>query len=91
MGFWKNLFKTKKIIKTEIVEHKEGLSEDEEFENLVIGDMEAGFEGMLAADVYNQYHSSETTFKVFYDDGSCILETVNDNSKRCDYLSQFLK
>lgn len=91
MGFWKNLFKTRKIIKTEIVSHEEGLSEDEEFDNLVIGDMEAGFEGMLAADIFNQENSSKTTFKIFYDDGTCVFETVNDDSRRFEYLSQFLK
>ncbi len=90
MGFWSNLFKTKSIIKTEIVGHKEGLSEEEQLDNLVIGDMEGGFDGMVVADVYNQYHCSQTTFKVYYDNGTYKFETVDDDSRRYHYLLQFL-
>ena len=40
-----SFFKCKTIENVYILEHIEGLSEDEQIDNLVIGDMEGDFEG----------------------------------------------
>ena len=93
MGIFKWLFsKVKQIEKTEIVEETEGLDEDEQFTNIIIGDELGGFEGAVAADVYNQYHSAKTTFLVTYTDGTTeLVETENGSSwyrKYMRYLSE---
>lgn len=90
MGFWKNLFTPKKIIRTEIIGQTDGLDESNKLANLVVGHREGGFDGMVTADVYNQYHSAKTTFKVYYDNGSYTTETVYNDSSRYNYLLQFL-
>ena len=91
MSFWKKLFNIKKIIKVEFVEHIDGLDEDEKLANLVVGDMEGGFEGAVVADVYNQYHSAKTVFRVYYEEGTIALEEVEDYSSRYNFLVKLLK
>lgn len=93
MGIFKWLFsKVKQIEKTEIVEETEGLDEDEQFTNLIIGDELGGFEGMALADDYNQRNAGTTTFLVTYTDGTTeLVETTTGNSwykKYMRYLSE---
>jgi len=49
MGFWKNLFKNKLIENVEIVSHKAGLDKDDKLDNLIVGDLSGGFDGMVIA------------------------------------------
>lgn len=88
MGFFKWLFGTnKQILRTEIVEETDGLDEDEQFTNIIIGDELGGFDGAVAADVYNQYHSAKTTFLVTYTDGTTeLVETENGSSWYRKYM-----
>ncbi len=81
---------SKGIIKTEIVDHINGLDENEELMNLFVGHNEGGFGGMVTAQVYNQYNFSKTIFKVYYSNGSNSLITVLDNSSDYNYYIKFL-
>ena len=90
MGFWKNLFKTKLIENVEIVSHKDGLDEDDKLDNLIVGDLSGGFDGMVIADMYNDENSAETTFKITYDDGSIDFVTTQDGDKKYNYYINFV-
>lgn len=90
MAFWKNFFKTKLIENVEIVFHKNGLSEDDKLDNLIVGDLSGGFDGMVLADMYNDENSAETTFKITYDDGSFEFITTQDGSKKYNYYINFV-
>ena len=81
MGFLKNLFKRKCIIKTEIVDAEDGLDAEEQMCNELLAYEEFGFEGFIDATIYNDCNSPKTTFLLYYDDGSTELATVNDDSK----------
>lgn len=74
-------FKFKKIVSVVIIEEIDGLDEDEQLENLVVGDMIGGFDGMVCAEIYNQDHSAQTVFLVTYDDGS-QERILTDNGSR---------
>lgn len=91
MGFWSNLFKSKKIIKVEIASRKAGFSEEDQLSHLVIGHMEGGFDGMVTASVYNDYHSAETTFKVYYDNKTYKFITAKDGSTTYNYYIRLVK
>ena len=49
-----SFLKSKTIEKVYILEHIEGLSEDEQMDNMIIGDMEGDFDGLVWADMYNE-------------------------------------
>ena len=91
MGFFSNLFKKKNVVKVEIIDHEDGLDEEDKLDNLVIGDMEEGFEGMICADIYNEYNSANTTFLIYYDDNSTKMITVNDDSRDFNYYMNFVE
>ena len=55
MGFLKNLFKRKCIIKTEIVDAEDGLDAEEQMCNELLAYEEFGFEGFIDATIYIGY------------------------------------
>jgi len=91
MGFWKRLFSNKTIFKVEIVDHKDGLDADDRLDNLIVGDMIGGFDGMVMSEIYNDDHSAETTFKVYYNNGSTELITTQDGDSDFNYYINFVE
>ena len=59
-----SFLKTKTIEKVYILERIEGLSEDEQIDNLAFGDVEGGFDCLVMADMYNEEHCAKTKFKI---------------------------
>lgn len=74
------LFKFKKIVKVEIVEQSEGISEDDQLTNLAVGHMMGGFDGMVHASLLNESEGPTTTFLITYDNGTTEIKTVLDNN-----------
>ena len=73
------LFKINKIVKVELVEQIDGftqyMSEDDKLTNLALGHMTGGFDGMVAADVYNMCNEKKSVpakrrYRITYSDGS---------------------
>ena len=89
MGFlnWV-LGKSKQIARTEIVDHIEGISENDKLTNLAAGHMMGGFHGMMHASSLNSYESAKTIFLVVYTDGSSeYVETEDGSSAYRKYLN----
>lgn len=81
------LFKKKKIVKVEIYDEIDGLSEDDKLSNYAAGHMMGGFHGMVMADIYNSNNSAKTIFLVVYDDGTSeLIETENESSHYYRYM-----
>lgn len=74
------VFKRKKIIKVEIIESSEGISEDDAMMNYAVGHMMGGFNGMVHASILNESEGPTTTFLIFYNDGSSEIKTVLNSS-----------
>lgn len=74
------LFKTKKIVKVEIVGQSEGISESDQLTNLAAGHMMGGFDGMVHASLLNESEGPATTFLITYDNGTNEIKTVLDSS-----------
>ena len=74
------LFKTKKIVKVEIVGRSKGISEDDQLTNLAAGHMMGGFDGMVHASLLNESEGPTTTFLITYDNGTTEIKTVLDSS-----------
>lgn len=89
MGFFNWLLgSSKKIARTEIVEHIDGISEDDKMTNMAVGHMMGGFDGMVHADLLNSYESAKTVFRVYYTDGtSQLVETEDGSSAYRKYAS----
>ena len=85
-----SFLKSKTIEKVYILERIEGLSEDEQIDNLVIGDMEGDFDGLVWADMYNEEHCAKTKFKIIYSDGSSKIEIVKDGSRKYRKYIQYV-
>lgn len=91
MFFLKKLFHRKKIVETEILEEIDGLSDNEQLDNLFLGNYFGGPLGMVLADDYNNSNDSQTTFRVYYSDKTYKEITVNNHSKEYKYYIKFLK
>lgn len=91
MGLLKRLLTKNSIAKVEIFYHEDGLDEDEELDNLLIGDLEDGLDGYVSASIYNDCHSAETTFKVTYKDTSIEYVTTQDGDSNYKFYMQFIK
>ena len=72
------LFKMK-IVRVELIEQIDGfthyMSEDDKLTNLALGHMTGGFDGMVAADVYNMCNEKKVVpakrrYRLTYSDGS---------------------
>ena len=78
------LFDIKKIVRVELVEQLDGyaqvLSEDDKLTNLALGHMTGGFDGMVAADVYNSSYKKQIPakrrYRLTYSDGSRTTVTL---------------
>lgn len=91
MGFWKRLFSKKIISSVRIVDHTDGLNEEEKLDNLVVGDMMDGFDGMVMAEIYNDEYSAETTFEVTYTDGTSEYIVTQDGDSDYNYYINFVE
>lgn len=91
MGFLKRLLTKNSIVKVEIFDHEDGLDEDEKLDNLIIGDTLGDFDGMMAATIYNDYNSAETTFKITYKDDSIEYVTTKDGDSNYNFYMQYIK
>lgn len=85
-----DLFKQKKIVKVEIISQTEGLSGNDQLTNYAVGHMMDGFDGVVAADIYNDYNASKTLFLVYYDNGTTETICVKDDSQEFNYYIQFI-
>lgn len=90
MGIFGNLFKTKKIVRVEIVSIEEGISESDQLMNYAVGHMMGGFDGMVHASLLNESEGAKTTFKIVYDDGSVKYRKVNNGSSEYNKYIQYL-
>lgn len=89
------LFDIKKIVRVELIEQLDGytqvLNEDEKLTNLAVGHMMGGFDGMVAADVYNSNYRKQIPakrrYRLTYSDGSrtTVLLNVGTNLERKYY------
>ncbi len=70
----------KKIIRTEIIDTMPGISEEDKLNNLVVGHMMNGFNGVMHANLLNESEGEKTTFLVIYSDNTSSTITVNNNS-----------
>lgn len=91
MGFlnWV-LGKSKQIARTEIVDHIEGISENDKLTNLAAGHMMGGFDGMVHANMLNSYEIAKTVFLVIYTDGTKELVEVEDGSSAYRKYASYL-
>ena len=85
-----SFLKSKTITKVYILERIEGLSKDEQIDNLAFGDAEGGFDGLVWADMYNEEDCSKTKFKIIYGDGSSKIEIVEDGSRKYRKYIQYV-
>ena len=91
MGFFSNLFKTKKIVSVEIIGYTEGISEDDALSNYAAGHMMGGFDGMVHASLLNESEAPTTTFLIHYDNGTSETKTVKDGSSQYNYYIRFVR
>lgn len=91
MGFFKRLFSKKIISKVSIVNHIDGLNEDDKLDNIVVGDMMEGFDGMVMAEIYNDEHSSKTTFEVTYTDGTSEYIVTEDGDSDYNFYIKYVE
>ena len=91
MCFLKRLFSKKVISSVKIIDHKDGLDEDDKMNNLAIGDMVDGFDGMVIAELYNEDNSAETTFEVNYTDGTTEYIVTQDGDSDYNYYIKFVE
>lgn len=76
----------KNIISVQIVEHKDGINEDDKLMNYAVGHMMGGFDGIMQAHLLNEFEGAKTTFYVTYDDGSSEHITLDEYDANYDYL-----
>lgn len=87
MGILDKLFKPKQLIKAEVVNENQELSDDDKLLNYAAGHLMGGFDGMVQADILNE--TKLTTFKLYYDNGSTKFVTVENNSAKYNYYINF--
>ena len=88
MGLLSKLFNKKEIIRTEIIKVVQYGSQDIEFTSEITGDA-FGLTNNLGINVTND-GLAETTFQIYYSDGSTKVDIVNNESDKYSYYLQFL-
>lgn len=84
------IFTRKKIVKVEIFEYTEGISESDALMNYAVGHMMGGFDGMVHASILNESEGPTTTFLITYNNGTTEIKTVLDSSLEYRNLIKFI-
>ena len=88
MGLLSKLFKKKEIVRTVILKVVQYNNQDIEFTSELTSDA-FGLTNNLGIDITNG-GLAETTFQIFYSDGTSRVDIVNNESDKYSYYLQFL-